>query len=85
MLGLILLITFLCVFLLYTTFFPKTNAVYKDENNSQVRVLNFNWKTVVIQYIKFNAELNEIEEEITGPQNIGLFVFINTFNLWTLI
>ena len=84
MLGLILLITFLCISLLYTTFFPKTNAVYKDENNSQVRVLNFNWKTVVIQYIKFNAELNEIEE-ITGPQNIGLWEFINNFDLWTLI
>ena len=84
MLGLILLITFLCISLLYTTFFPKINAVYKDENNSQVRVLNFNWKTVVIQYIKFNAELNEIEE-ITGPQNVGLWEFINNFDLWTLI
>lgn len=84
MLGLILLITFLCIFLLYTTFFPRTGAVYKDENNSQVRVLNFTLKTVVIQYIKFDTETGKLEE-ITGPQNIGLFEFIINFNLWTLI
>lgn len=72
------------VVLLYAVFFPKTDAVYKDENGAQVRVLDFNLKTVVIQYIKFDAETGKLDE-ITGPQNIGLFKFIANFNLWTLI
>ena len=75
---------FLCVILLYAVFFPRTDAVYKDKDDSQIRVLSFTWKTVVIQYINFDAGTGEIEE-ITGPQNVGLWEFINNFDLWTLI
>lgn len=81
---LIIVIIFLVLILLYSVFFPKTDAVYKDEYGAQIRVLDFTIKTVVIQYINFDAETGEIEE-ITGPQSIGLFEFINTFNLWTLV
>ena len=79
----LIVIIFLVLILLYSVFFPKTDAIYKDEDGTQVRVLNFTWKTVIIQYIKFDAETGKMEE-ITGPQNIGLFEFINTFDLWTL-
>lgn len=80
----LIVIIFLVLILLYSVFFPKTDAVYKDEDGAQVRVLDFTWKTVIIQYIKFDAETGKIEE-ITGPQNIGLFKFIANFNLWTLM
>lgn len=84
MLGLFLFIVFLCVILSYAIFFPRVNAIYKDKDDAQVKVCNYTWKTVTIQYIKFNAELNEIEE-ITGPQNIGFFEFIWNYNLWIML
>lgn len=80
----VLAIVLLLLILLYAVFYPKTNAIYEDENGSKIRVVEINKNTVVIQHIEYDEETDEITE-ITGPQNIGLVDFIDTFNLWKLL
>lgn len=77
-------ILLLIVILLYAVFYPKTNAIYKDEHGSQAKVLEIHGNTVVIQYVKYNVDTDEITD-ITGPQNISLIEFIESFNLWILL
>ena len=60
MLGLFLFIVFLCVILSYVVFFPRVNAIYKDKDDSQVKVCNYTWKTVTIQYVEYDVETGKL-------------------------
>lgn len=80
----VLVVVLLLLILLYAVFYPKTNAIYEDENGFKVQVVEINKNTIVIQHIEYDEETDEITE-ITGPQNMSLCDFIDTFNLWKLL
>lgn len=75
----IFVILIIIAILLYVSFYPKTNCLYKDDYDNIVKVIDINNFVVTLVYVLDDGQ------EVTGPQNWGLFEFVKTFGLWKML